>query len=163
MSYRVRLDGQIECDTLEEALAYLGAIKPRTADGGTGPVGLFERTLRALCDEISPMHHPGRGPKPIPVADIAYACAMRVRFRTSARNTEGGVHYNTLLQAMGSESFATVLGGLIDKAATRAKGLKPIRADYGAYMHKGLIARQNEEMLRRLVDMVSSITWPEAA
>ncbi len=86
--------------------------------------------LRGLCDGIATPPHPGRGPKPIPLADTVYAMVTKVYGTTSARRATTDVeacaaaghmtrapHYNSVLAAFERPEMTALLTKLVEESA----------------------------------------------
>ena len=94
--------------------------------------GLYvERLLRALCDGIEePGRKPGRGRKPIPLKDQAFASVMKVFSTKSQRRMQSDLadsvskgtldrvaNFNIISDFLGDEASTPVLVSLIEEAA----------------------------------------------
>jgi transposase len=86
--------------------------------------------LRGLCDGIVTPPHPGRGPKPIQLADVVYAMTMKVYTGMSARRATTDIracadaghmtrapHYNSVLAYFEKPELAPLLTTLIEESA----------------------------------------------
>lgn len=89
-----------------------------------------ETLLRDLCGGVTTPPHPGRGPKPIPLADIVFGMAMKVYSGFSARRASSDIracasaghmtrapHYNSILGAFDKPAMAPLLVKLIEDSA----------------------------------------------
>lgn len=87
--------------------------------------------LRALCDGIVTPPHPGRGPKPIPLADAVYGMAMKVYTGMSGRRATTDIqacadaghmtrapHYNSLFNYFDRPDLTALLTALVEESAT---------------------------------------------
>lgn len=148
--YHLRLDGTIDCDTVTEALALRDAINAKTAVGSP-----FSRVLMELCRLIPIDPHAGRGPKPKPMSACVYDCAMRVYLGSSARKLEvTNVHYNTAIQRMGETAMSDAIWRLLNAT----EHAQEAEAKWGPIMAKKPIAVVNEQLLRRLVARVVTLS-----
>lgn len=223
MSYRINLDGTVDCDTLAEAMAYVRAVNAKTPAGykpthkrhkwglgtETGPGGKhgqhafpcetcgtlksyngrgqpvykrhggdwmrgdewcdqtpadvvaaeptgFEQTLKGVCADVVEAKRLGRGPKPYPLRDVLYACAMRVHAEASGRQfrPDGAPHYNTLFLRMGDQDMTEALVDLL----YRTRGVAGTPRPWGKLKSKGEKAQGNERMLRTLIERVASMS-----
>lgn len=92
--------------------------------------------LRSMCDTIeSPPQHRGR-PR-IPLGDTVFACVMKVYGTASGRRTatdlreyeakgylDRAPHYNSVFNALESESLTPILKHLIEEAAVPLRGIE---------------------------------------
>jgi transposase len=98
--------------------------------------------LRSLCDTIVTPPHPGRGPKPIPLADAVYGMATKVYTTVSGRRATTDIkackaaglmtrqpHYNSIFNYCQKPELTPVLTSLVELAATP---LKAIEHDFAA-------------------------------
>lgn len=89
-----------------------------------------ETLLRDLCSGVVTPPHPGRGPKPIPLADLVYGMTMKVYTGFSARRASSDIracanegkmtrapHYNSVLAGFDREDLAPVLTKMIEDSA----------------------------------------------
>lgn len=90
----------------------------------------IQTLLRDLCDGIVTPPHPGRGPKPIALADAVYGMAMKVYTGMSARRATTDIracaeaghlarapHYNSVLAYFEKPEMAPLLTALIQDSA----------------------------------------------
>jgi len=86
--------------------------------------------LRGLCDGILTPPHPGRGPKPIPLADAVYGMTMKVYTGMSGRRATTDIescakagrmtrapHYNSLFNYFERTELAPILTTLVEESA----------------------------------------------
>jgi hypothetical protein len=86
--------------------------------------------LRDLCSGIVTQPHPGRGPKPIPLADAVYGMTMKVYTTMSGRRATTDIkacadaghmtsspHYNSLFNYFEKAELAPLLTTLIEESA----------------------------------------------
>lgn len=89
-----------------------------------------QRLLRDLCEGIHTPPHPGRGQRPLPLADVVYAMVMRVYTGMSARRAtsdikasadEGHIdeapHYNSVINYFNKPEMIPLLTTLIEESA----------------------------------------------
>lgn len=87
--------------------------------------------LRGLCDGIVTPRHPGRGPKPIPLADAVYGMVTKVYTGMSGRRATTDIqacadaghmmrapHYNSLFNYFERADLTPLLTTLIEESAT---------------------------------------------
>lgn len=86
--------------------------------------------LRDLCAGLATPPHPGRGPKPIPLADVVVAMAMKVYSTVSGRRASTDIRagveaghlsrapsYNTLFRCFEEPAMTAVLTALVEESA----------------------------------------------
>lgn len=86
--------------------------------------------LRSLCDGVVNPPHPGRGPKPLPLSDAAYAMAMKVYTTFSGRRASTDIrhaataghlseapHYNSVFRFFDDERMTPILTALVEDSA----------------------------------------------
>ena len=86
--------------------------------------------LRGLCDGIVTPPHPGRGPKPLPLADTVYGMVMKVYTTMSGRRATTDIkasadaghmsrapHYNSLFKYFERPELEALLTTLIEESA----------------------------------------------
>jgi len=91
---------------------------------------IVQALLRDLCANVASPPHEGRGPKPLPMADIIYGCVTKVystvsgrRATTDIRECEdrGMMHrapsYNAIFKYMHREELTPILKALIEQSA----------------------------------------------
>lgn len=89
-----------------------------------------QELLRALCADIVTPPHPGRGPKPIPLADVVVAMAMKVYSTVSGRRVSTDIRacvdsghltrapsYNALFDYFEKLSMTPLLTALVEESA----------------------------------------------
>lgn len=92
--------------------------------------------LRSLCDGIQTPPHPGRGPKPIPLADAVYGMVTKVYGGMSARRSTCDIkacvesgrmsrapHFNSILNYFEKPEMTPLLAALIQDAAAPLTGI----------------------------------------
>jgi len=91
---------------------------------------MAQKLLRGLCDGIQSPPHPGRGPKPIPLADAVYGMVMKVYTTFSGRRATPDIkacadaghltrppRYNTLFDYFEKPELTPLLKLLIEESA----------------------------------------------
>jgi hypothetical protein len=89
-----------------------------------------EALLRDLCSGVVTAPHPGRGPKPIQLADLVFGMTMKVYTGFSARRASSDIracakagqitrapHYNSILAGFDKPEMAALLTKLIEDSA----------------------------------------------
>jgi transposase len=89
-----------------------------------------ETLLRDLCSGLVTAPHPGRGPKPIPLADVVFGMTTKVYSGFSARRASSDIracaaegkmtrapHYNSIIAAFDKPELAPVLTKMIEDSA----------------------------------------------
>jgi hypothetical protein len=93
--------------------------------------------LRGLCDGIETPAHTGRGPKPIPTADVVFGLVMKVYATTSGRRASSSIKaceatglvgrapaYNTLFTNFAKPEMTEILTRLIEQSAAPLAGVE---------------------------------------
>jgi hypothetical protein len=94
--------------------------------------------LRSLCDGIVTPPHPGRGPKPIPLADAVFGMTMKVYTTVSGRRATTDIkacaaaghmtrapHYNSLFNYFEKPEMTPLLTALIEESAAPLAAVEP--------------------------------------
>lgn len=161
MTYVVRLDGSVECETPEEAIALARATGRVLGEKQARPIparDTFERILRGICDKIPEGQDSRRGPKGIAIGDVLYAAALKVYKRLPAREVpQGGPHYNTVLLHMNKPSFEDAIVAAMKLAVAHLDGRPRSRRSWGDLTAKTPTARRNELRLRDLCEIVQAL------
>jgi transposase len=92
--------------------------------------GVVQALLRSLCDGIPTPEHPGRGRKPMPLADAVYGMTMKVYTTVSGRRATTDIEacadaghlakaprYNTLFDYMEKPELTPLLTSLVEQSA----------------------------------------------
>ena len=92
--------------------------------------GIVQTLLRDLCSTIETPPHAGRGPKPLPMADVTFGAVMKVYTTVSGRRATTDIRscgergmmdrtpsYNAIFKYMEREELTPILKSLIEQSA----------------------------------------------
>lgn len=117
------------------------------------------QVLVDLCARIPDEPHEGRGPKPIPMGDVVYHCAMKIHYGVSGREYKPKTrpHYNTLFGRMGDRAMTQALADLLYVW----RHVKPTVIPWGPATAKADTAKVNEKLLRELLERAATVAKGE--